>query len=296
VRAWGFKSPLPHDQVMTTTRLTVAIQGEKGAFSHEAALQALGPEIEILPEPSFEALFDAAVSGRAERALVPIENSLHGSIHENYDRLRALELHIVGETQLRIHQCLIARPGATLVSIRRVASHPVALAQCRRFFAERPQLEPVTAYDTAGAVQDLLRDGPATQAAIGSRLAARLYGGQVLLEDIEDDPQNYTRFLVLAREPGPLETATKTSVVFTLKHVPGALHRALGAFALRGLDLAKIESRPLRGRPWEYAFYLDLLGDPRGAAGEALGELREMAGEFRILGSYPDGLRKTASE
>jgi prephenate dehydratase len=278
---------------MKPTRLTVAIQGEMGAFSHEAALQAVGPDIEILPEPTFDALFEAAVSGRADRALVPIENSLHGSIHENYDRLRALALHIVGETQLRIHLCLIARPGAALASIRRVASHPVALAQCRRFFAERPGVEPVTAYDTAGAVQDLLRDGPATQAAIGSRLAARLYGGQVLLEDIEDDPQNYTRFLVLAREPGPIDTATKTSVVFTLKDVPGILHRALGAFALRGLDLAKIESRPLRGRPWEYAFYLDFRGDPRGAGAEALQELRGMAGEFRILGSYPDGLRKT---
>lgn len=277
----------------TAERLRVAIQGERGSFSHEAALQALGASIEILPEASFEALFDAAVSGKAGRALVPIENSLHGSIHENYDRLRALDLHIVGETQLRIHQCLIARPGATLSSIRRVASHPVALAQCRRFFAERPELEKVTAYDTAGAVQDLLRDGPATQAAIGSRLAAELYGGRVLLEDIEDDPQNYTRFLVLAREPGPLEAANKTSVVFTLPNVPGSLYKAMGAFALRGVDLAKIESRPLRGRPWEYAFYLDLLGDPRGAAGEALAEVKGMAGEFRILGSYPDGLRKS---
>ena len=274
----------------STDGLTVAIQGERGSFSHEAALVAIGEGIEVLPRPTFDALFEALVESRAERGVLPIENSLHGSLHENFDRLRASSLHIVGETQLRIEQCLIGRPGSSLASLRRVASHPVALAQCRRFFADRPQLEAVSAYDTAGSVRDLLRDGPATQAAIGSRLAAALYGGQVLLAGIEDDPQNYTRFLLLAREEGPPEQATKTSVVFTLRNVPGALHRALGAFAARGVDLAKIESRPLRGRPWEYAFYLDVLGDPRGAAAEALAELREMAEEFRILGSYPGGL------
>jgi prephenate dehydratase len=275
----------------TAGGLKVAIQGERGAFSHAAAVLALGKEVEILPRPSFEALFAAAVSGAADRALVPIENSLAGSIHENYDRLRSSPLHIVGETQLRVEQCLITRPGATLATIRRVASHPVALQQCRKFFADHPDIEPVTAYDTAGAVQDLLRPaGPVTEAAIGSRLAAELYGGQVLMAAIEDDPQNFTRFLVLAREPGPIETANKTSVAFTLKNVPGALYDALGAFATRGVDLAKIESRPFRGRPWEYAFYLDVLGDPRAAAGEALEVLKDLSGEFRILGSYPGGL------
>lgn len=281
---------------MTTAQaLTVAIQGERGAFSHQAALEALGAEIEILPRASFEALFEAVGGVRADRALVPIENSLAGSIHENYDRLWLSRLHIVGETQLRVEQCLIGRPGASLASVRRIASHPVALAQCRRFFAEHPQYQPVTAYDTAGSVKDLFRDGPATQAAIASKLAATLYGGQVLLEGIEDDPQNYTRFLILAREPGPIETATKTSIVFTLQNVPGALHRALGLFAERGADLSKIESRPLRGRPWEYAFYLDVLGDPRGATGEALEELRALAHEMRILGSYPQGVRRNGS-
>ena len=270
----------------------VAIQGERGAFSHEAARSALGDDIEIVACETFDALFAAAVEGRADRALVPIENSLHGSIHENYDRLSARELHIVGEVKLRVRQCLIARPGSEIANLRRVASHPVALAQCRRFFTEHPQIEAVMAYDTAGSVRDLLREGPATSAAIGSALAAQLYGGQILLEGIEDDPQNYTRFLVLSREKGPLETATKTSLVFTLRNEPGILHRAIGAFALRGVDLAKIESRPLRGRPWEYLFYLDVLGDPRGATGEALGELRGMAASLRILGSYPDALSR----
>ena len=268
----------------------VAIQGERGAFSHEAALSTLGRDAEIVACETFDALFAAAVEGRAERALVPIENSLHGSIHENYDRLSARELHIVGEVKLRVRQCLIARPGSGLSTLRRVASHPVALAQCRRFFGEHPQIEAVVAYDTAGSVRDLLRDGPVTNGAIGSALAARLYGGEILLEGIEDDPQNYTRFLVLSREAGPVEAATKTSLVFTLRNEPGILHRAIGAFALRGVDLAKIESRPLRGRPWEYLFYLDVLGDPRGASGEALAELRGLVTSLRVLGSYPSAL------
>jgi prephenate dehydratase len=276
----------------TEQSLKVAIQGERGAFSHEAALLALGAGTEVVPQATFDGLFDSVVDGRADRALVPIENSLHGSIHENYDRLQSRSLHIVGETQLRVRQCLVARPGSSLGMIRRVASHPVALAQCRRFFAERPQIESVTAYDTAGAVRDLMKSGLATQGAIASRLAAELYGAHVLLEGIEDDPENYTRFLILAREPGPIEAASKTSIVFVLENRPGALYGALGAFASRGVDLCKLESRPLRGHPWEYSFYLDLLGDPRGAAGEAMEELRRAARELRVLGSYPEGLSR----
>jgi len=229
---------------MTTEKtLKVAIQGERGAFSHQAALAALGPQVEVLPRATFDELFDSVVEGKADRALVPIENSLHGSIHENYDRLKSRPLHIVGETQLRIRQCLIARPGSSVAMIRRVASHPVALAQCRRFFAERPQVEAVTAYDTAGAVQDLMKGGLATQGAIASRLAAELYGGVVLLDGIEDDPENYTRFLLLAKETGPLEQASKTSIVFVLDNRPGALYHALGLFASRNVDLCKLESR-----------------------------------------------------
>jgi prephenate dehydratase len=272
--------------------LRVAIQGELWAFSHAAALRCLGDAIEVLPRPGFDELFEAVGSGAADRALCPIENSLAGSIHENYDRLSARGLHIVGETQLRIRLCLIARPGASLGSIRRVASHPVALAQCRSFFRENPRLEAVTAYDTAGAVKDLMRpDGVASLAAIGPRLAAERYGAQVLREGLEDAPENYTRFLVLARDPAPAAGASKTTLVLTLENVPGALFRALQAFARRGVDLSKIESRPLRGRPWEYTFYLDVLGDPRGAAGEAIAELSGIARELRVLGSYPEGLR-----
>jgi prephenate dehydratase len=163
----------------------------------------------------------------------------------------------------------------------------VALAQCRRFFADHPAVAPVPAYDTAGSVRDLIAGRLEADAAIGSALAAQLYGGEILLEGIEDHPENYTRFLVVAREPGPPAGTSKTSLVFLLPNVPGSLHRAMGVFATRGLDLTKIESRPLPGRPWEYAFYLDVLGDPRGGVAEALAELAGLARELRVLGTYP---------
>jgi prephenate dehydratase len=274
--------------------LTVAIQGEPGSFSHSAALEVLGHEVRLLPVPSFDRLFEVVASGEADRAVVPIENSLAGSIHENYDRLSASRLHIVGETQLRIRHCLIGVPGAELERITQVLSHPVALTQCRRFLAERAAIQAVAAYDTAGSVMAIVREGEPRHAAIASRLAAALHGGAILLEGIEDDEQNYTRFLILARAAGPLTAATKTSIVFSLQNRPGALYQALGVFALRGVDLSKIESRPLPGRPWEYAFYLDVLGDPRGSAGEAVEDLRGAARDLRVLGSYPEGLRKSS--
>ena len=275
------------------TTVAVAIQGEAGSFSHAAALQALGPDIRLVPCPTFEELFRAVERGDAARGAVPIENSLAGSVHENYDLLGAHTLHVVGETQVRVRHCLIARPGTERAAIRRVASHPVALAQCRRFFAEHPDVVPVPAYDTAGSVRDLMAGRPAADArlaadaAIASSLAAELYGATVLQEGLEDHAENYTRFLVVARDPAPPEQARKTSLVFTLPNVPGSLHRALGVFAARGVDLTKIESRPLPGRPWEYAFYLDVAGDPRGGVAQALAELRGLARDLRILGAYP---------
>lgn len=271
---------------MTPPPLAVAIQGEAGSYSHAAALQALGPDLQLVPRPSFDALFRAVADGAAAQGIVPIENSLAGSVHENYDLLRANALHVVAETEVRIRHCLVVRPGTGTDAIRRVASHPVALAQCRRFFAERPELVPVAAYDTAGSVRDLMEHRVAADAAIGSALAARLYGAVVLAEGIEDHPENYTRFLVVARDPAAPDGTSKTSLVFTLPNVPGSLHRALGVFARRGLDLTKIESRPLPGRPWEYAFYLDVVGEPTGEMGEALDELGSLAGELRVLGTY----------
>jgi prephenate dehydratase len=266
--------------------IAVAIQGEAGSFSHAAALEALGPDVRLVPCASFDELFRAVIAGDATRGVVPIENSLAGSVHENYDLLGRHPLHVVAETQVRVRHCLITRPGTALATVRRVASHPVALAQCRAFFAAHPEVVPVAAYDTAGSVRDLMARRLEADAAIASALAAELYGAVVLQEGLEDHPENHTRFLVIGREPAPPEGARKTSLVFTLPNVPGSLYRALGTFAGRGLDLTKIESRPIPGRPWEYAFYLDVLGDPRGEVAVAVEELRGIARELRVLGAY----------
>ncbi|HLA76907.1 MAG TPA: prephenate dehydratase [Vicinamibacteria bacterium] len=269
----------------------VAIQGEPGAFSHQAALALFGPDLTLVPQPTFSALFAVMGQGAADRALLPIENTLVGSIHENFDRLLASSLYVVGETQLRIEHCLIARPGVGIEALRRVRSHPVALGQCRDFLARHPALEVMPAYDTAGAVKELMVEGGGQQAAIASELAAATYGGAVLAFGIEDDPQNFTRFLVLGRDPAPPEGASKTTLVFGLAHQPGSLHRALGVFATRGLDLAKIESRPKPGSPWEYLFYLDVLGDAKGAVADALAALQSLTRDLRVLGSYSEGIR-----
>src|SRR5436309_6572548 len=213
------------------TTVAVAIQGEAGSFSHTAAFQAFGPDIRLVPCPSFEQLFRAVEAGDAARGAVPIENSLAGSVHENYDLLGAHALHVVAETQVRVRHCLIARPGTKRAAIRRVASHPVALAQCRRFFATHPDVVPVPAYDTAGSVRDLMAGRPAADAANASSPAAELYRARVPEKDLGDHAENYTRILMVARNPAPPSLARKTSLVFTLPNVPGSLHRALGVFA-----------------------------------------------------------------
>lgn len=268
----------------------VAIQGELGSFSHAAACLALGADVQVLPQASFDALFAAVLCGQATRGLVPVENTLAGTIHENYDRLRQQPVHVVGETQIHVEQCLIARPGASLASIRRVASHPVALAQCRRFFAAHPNIEPVPVYDTAGSVRDIMQGGLQSQAAIASRLAAEIYGARVLAAGIQDDVWNITRFLLVSAQAQDIPEADKTSLAFRLPQAPGTLHRALSCFAQRGLDLTKIESRPLPGPPWDYVFYLDVLGAPEGALAGALAELQGFSYELRVLGSYRQAL------
>ena len=270
-------------------REAVAIQGEAGSFSHAAALETRGDVIRLVPCPTFVELFRAVESGAAMTGVVPIENTLAGSVHENYDLLSAHALHVVAETELRIRHCLIASPRTRLPDVRRVASHPVALAQCRRFFTTHPDLVAVPAYDTAGSVRDLMAGKTDAEAAIASKLAAALYGAAVLEEDLEDHAENYTRFLVIAREPATRAPApsNKTSLLLALGNTPGSLHRALGVFAARGLDLSKIESRPLQGRPWEYLFYLDVIDAGQGTVGDAIAELQAFASGVRILGTYP---------
>ena len=276
-----------------TTSRTVAIQGERGSFSHAAVLELLGTDWMPQPHPTFDGAFQAVAGGKAERALIPVENSLAGSIHENYDRLSALPLHIIGETQLRIRQCLIARPGSTLAVIRRVASHPVALAQCRTFFAEHPGVEAIATYDTAGSVMDLLRDGPATQAAIGPPWPPASTAGRSCSRASRTIRELHA-FRCSRASPSPRAPPPDLARLHDPERA-GALHRALGAFASRGADLAKIESRPLRGVPG----VLVLPGRARRSRrrrGEAIEELRGVAHEVRILGSYRAAAGVTATE
>ncbi len=282
----------------TGRRRLVAFQGERGAFSEEAARKLLGPAIEVLPCPRFEDVFRALDQKKVDAAVIPIENTLHGSVHENYDHLLQFNLPIVGETNVRIVHNLIAPAGVPFSRVRRVFSHPVALNQCLDFFAAHPQLEKVPFYDTAGSVKMVMAEGLKDAAAIASSVAAQIYGARILRRSIEDDRQNFTRFFALRRPADarrivvrtPKGTPWKTSVVFSTRNVPGSLFRSLSAFALRDLNLAKIESRPLRGKPWEYLFYLDFIGqvdDP--VCRNALGHLRELADQLRVLGCYPRG-------
>jgi len=275
--------------------MKVAYQGEAGAFSESAARRLLGAEIIGVPCHSFEQMFAAVGAGEADCCIAPIENSLAGSIHRNYDLLMDSALTIAGETSMRIVHNLIAPPDVAIDSIRRVYSHPVALAQCARFFTKHPHIEAMPVHDTAGGVRMVMDRCRTDEAAIASATAAEIYGGRVLLESIEDNAQNFTRFFLLTppdRATGVVmrETARrwKTSIVFRVSNKPGALFRALGAFAIFEIDLTKIESRPIEGRPWEYAFYLDFAGkfDDTNVA-RALDSLREMAEMVRVLGSYP---------
>ena len=266
----------------------VAFQGERGAFSEEAAVRLLGEEIELVPRPTFEALFASIDEGAADCALAPVENTLAGSVHRSYDLLLDSALRIAAEVVIPIRHFLIGCPGSTLERVATVESHPVALAQCERFFAEHPHVRRVVAEDTAGSVAAVVGRGDPTRAAIAGKRAADIYGGHVLREGLEDHRENYTRFVLLTPSDEVAGGADKLSLVVKLPHRPGALHHALEPFARRRLDLLKIESRPLRGQPWEYHFYLDLkasLADAEAAA--ALAELNERAVSVRVLGCYP---------
>jgi len=265
--------------------MKVAFQGEPGAFSEEASTGYFDSP-ETVPCESFDATFASVNSGECEFGLIPIENSLAGSIHQNYDLLLKNKLFIIGEYFLRVRHCLIAFPGATVSEIKRVISHPQALGQCAGYLRDMGvKIEPV--YDTAGSVKILKASCEQTTAAIASRKAADIYGMQILREGIEDNPENYTRFLIIAPLPVTPIGEAKTSIVFILKNQPGALFKALSVFALREIDLTKIESRPLAGKPWEYLFYIDFLG----AVNEervkrALDHLGEYALMLRVFGSY----------
>jgi prephenate dehydratase len=278
---------------MRTTPVTVAFQGVPGAYSEVAARSFFGAAAHPAAQETFEGVFRSVQQGKARYGVIPIENSLAGSIHQNYDLLLSHRLHIVGETHLRVEHVLMAHPASRMRSIRFVRSHPQALAQCNAFFRRHRSIKPVPFFDTAGAALSL-KDGSATDtAALASAYAARLYGLKILQRNLEDRPNNFTRFLLLSRTPAgiPERVPTKCSIAFApRKNQVGILFRILGVFALRDIDLLKIESRPDPRSAFEYLFYLDLAGDPRIlSVARALEHLREMVTRFRVLGSYPRG-------
>jgi len=265
----------------------VAFQGAHGAFSEEAAVKLLGEDVALIPRPNFESLFNAIDDRAADYILSPIENSLAGFVHACYDLLLDSKLYISGEVIIPINHYLIACPGATLEGIATVESHPVALDQCRRFLAANPRIRRIAAEDTAGSVARIVEQGDPTRAAIAGKRAAEQYGGVILREHLEDSSENYTRFLLLTPSAEFPEGADKVSLVIELPHQPGALHNALEPFARRSIDLLKIQGRPVKGRPWEYCFYLDLRSSPNDVElTAALNELRERRVETRILGAY----------
>ena len=251
-------------------------------------MKLLGGEASLVPLPTFDAAFEAIAQGTADYILAPIENSLAGPVQRSLDLLVESELTIVGEVIIRVQHNLIGPPGATFDEVKIVESHPVALAQCEQFFSSRPFLKRIATDDTAGSVREVVQAGDRKRAAIASKRAAQIYGGKILREHLEDDPENYTRFVLLAPvTEAPPEQADKISLVFRLAHVPGALFYALEPFARREINLMKVESRPVRGLPWQYRFYLDLQASPKDPEVKAaLGELEKLAVDVRVLGSY----------
>lgn len=265
----------------------VAILGERGTFSEEAAIGYLGGDCRMVSCPTFEELFGAVSAGRADLVLSPLENSLIGSVHRCVDLLLKSDLRIAAEIVLPVSHYLIGVDTARIDTLQTVESHPAALAQCARFFAAHPDLTRVAADDTAGSVRRAVESGDPTKAAIGSRRAAEIYGGTILRAHIEDNPENYTRFVLLAPDQAAPAAGTKVTLVLRLKHEPGALHAALRPFVRRGIDLVKIESLPIVESPNEFNFYLDVQAPQLEAdLTGALDEVQTQAREVRFLGRY----------
>ncbi|NLI73543.1 MAG: prephenate dehydratase [Euryarchaeota archaeon] len=268
----------------------VAFQGVRGAFSEDAATRFFG-EIDTLPCVDFESVFRAVSEDNANKAVVPVENSIEGSVTAVNDLLLENDLIIVGEVLVKVVHCLIGHESTNITDIKRVYSHPQALGQCRRFLSNHPSWERIPSFDTAGSVR-MIRDGSrADEVAIASKRAAEVYNMKVLLESIQDSNENYTRFFILEKASHLLKSGDKTSLVFATRSGPGALYEAMGCFASRNINMTKVESRPRRGRTWEYAFFVDIDGhadEPEVA--EALADLVRRAVFVKVLGSYDRAL------
>ncbi|MEE8349500.1 MAG: prephenate dehydratase [Acidobacteriota bacterium] len=269
-------------------KAVVAIQGERGSYSEQAATKLLGSTIKVSCCEHFEEVFRRTTNRTTDYCLIPIENSLAGSIHKNYDLLLRYDLKIIREINLPVQHNLIVLPGVKLEEVKTVFSHPVALDQCEKFFEENPQMTKRSAYDTAGSVKRIMENQLKDSGAIAGRHAAEYHGAEILKTGIQDKQENFTRFFLLAPDPESEEDQSKTSIVFNFKNTPGALFKCLGVFALRDIDLLKIESRPIPGRTWEYLFYMDFMGNPEEeSTRNALKHLEEITEFLRVLGSYP---------
>ena len=267
--------------------MRIAYQGEPGAYSEAAALR-FNPAADVVPRPSFEEVFAGVAERQATHGILPIENTIGGTIHRNYDLLLEHDLPIVGEVKLPIVHHLIVLEGTTLEQVRRVYSHPQGLAQCERFLRTLQDVEIVATYDTAGSAKMIREENLRETAAIASERAARVFDLQLLRSGIQDYADNFTRFLLIGREAVPLGTPDKTTIVFAVANEAGALFKALSVFALRGIDLTKLESRPIPDRPFEYLFYADLATNREDfRCARALMNLAEFAPSVRTLGSYP---------
>jgi len=281
--------------IPTLKSARVAFQGEPGAFSEAAAIQLLGDSITTIPRPTFDSAFAAIADGAADVLLAPVENTLAGSVVRVYDLLLESDLTMVSETILHIEHQLIGCPGATLAGLRSVSSHPVALAQCEKFFLTHSKLKRVPAEDTAGSVREVISRGDKSFAGIAARRAASIYGGIILAENIHDNPENFTRFVLLVPSAQAAQLASpeanKMSLALRLAHKPGALLAALEPFSRHGVNLQKIESRPIHGRPFEYQFYLDVETGSSAALSAALAEVHSSTTSLRVLGLYPSASR-----
>ena len=286
----GRLSSFGAERTLQAEKIRVAFQGEAGAFSEAAAVQLLGDGIVTVPRPTFDATFRAIADGTADALLVPVENSLAGSVVRVYDLLLDSELTIAAETILPIEMNLIACPGASMADIRSISSHPMALAQCERFFGQHPSIKRLPAEDTAGSVREALARGDKTHAAIAGKYAAERYRGVIIAERIQDNAENFTRFVLLQPakqgENAHSFQARKMSIAMRLAHRPGSLLSSLEPFARNSVNLLKIESRPIHGRPWEYQFFVDVEADTLAQLEQALRELRAAAREVRVLGLY----------
>lgn len=266
----------------------VAIQGERGSYSEVAATRLLGDKVTLRCCERFEDVFKLTAESDTQYCLIPLENSLSGSIHKNYDLLLRHKLKITREINLQIKHNLITMPGVSFKEISTVFSHPVALDQCDHFFEKFPGLVKRSAYDTSGSVKRIMEENLRDCAAIAGKQAAEYYGGNIVMKEIQDNKENYTRFVLLGRELETRKKADKTSIAFSFGNAAGALSKCLSVFALRDIDLTKIESRPIHGRPWEYLFYLDFLGNTgQESTLKALDHLRELTEFLEILGCYP---------